>query len=288
MFGKKRRSKVFVLGDNTMLGSAVLEACSAQKDFVVSSVEGDHMVLEDWKELQWQMPSNAAVINCLDYGSIEHAEQNEKAFMKNIMESTRFIASACVFRDCALYHFSSHHIFDGDKGKHYTERDLPHPINVYGNGMTMAEKNVRMEGGSPLIIRVQSLFGPNGTNFVSDVVTQLQNGAEEIQAVGDQVTAPTYSRHVAEALVHLIRSGKTGAVNVAASGECSEYGLAKAIVDRVKPGVPVSMTKSEDMGWTAKRPKYGVLDNYWYTSWTSQEMPGWEEGLDLYLSELGC
>lgn len=278
---------MFVLGDDTMLGSAVVEACNAEEGFKVTSMSSENLALDKWQEMNWAFPSNAAVVNCLDYGDIEYAEQNEAAFMKNVMESTRNIANACVFRDCALYHFSSHHIFDGDKGKHYTERDLPHPINVYGNGMTMGEKNVRMEGGSPLVIRVQSLFGPNGDNFVRGVVDQLNDGAEEIRAVGDQVTAPTYSRHVAQAFIHLLGTGKTGAVNVAASGECSEYGLAKAIVDRVKPGVPVTMTTSEDMGYTARRPKYGVLDNYWYTSWTGREIPGWEEGLEQYLTELG-
>ena len=41
------------------------------------------------------------------------------------------------------------------------------------------------------------------------------------------------------------------------------------------------------MNYAAKRPKYGVLDNYWYSSWTGKEMPGWEEGLDQYLTEIG-
>jgi dTDP-4-dehydrorhamnose reductase len=285
---KNRRAKILVLGADTLLGKDVLEVCSAAEDFTVTSMNGDDVVIGNWRELQWALPNNSLFINCLYFGDIEEAEQNEKEFMKNIMETTRFLANACSFRDCSLFHFSSHHIFDGEKGKHYTERDLPHPISIYGNGMTMAEKNVRMEGGAPLIIRVQSLFGTGGDNFVNDVVEQLRNGAEEIHAVGDQVTAPTYTVHVAEALMHLIRAGKTGVVNVASSGECSEYGLAKAIVDRVKPGVPVVMSSSVEMGYKAKRPKYGVLDNYWYTSWTGKEMPGWEDGLDQYLTKLGC
>ena len=287
MARRKRKSKIFILGDDTLIGTDVLKVCEAQEDFQVGSLPSSSLALDDWREMQWTFPNDSAVVNCLEYGDIEFAEQNEKVFMKRIMESTRYIAHACAFRGCSLFHFSSHHIFDGDKGKHYSERDLPHPINVYGSGMTMAEKNVRMESGTPLIMLVQSLFGKGGVNFVDDVVNQLKEGATEIRAVGDQVTAPTYTLHVAEALLHLIRLDKTGVVNIASSGECSEYGLAKAIVDRVKPGTTVTMTTSADMGYTAKRPKYGVLDNYWYSSWTEKEMPGWEDGIEQYLTELG-
>ena len=58
-------------------------------------------------------------------------------------------------------------------------------------------------------------------------------------------------------------------------------------MERVNPAAKVEMVSMDDLGYKASRPKYGVLSNYWFESWTGQAMPGWEDALDEFLTELG-
>jgi dTDP-4-dehydrorhamnose reductase len=284
---RKKPYRITVIGQETLLGSDVLKVCSETESFEVQGFNSDDYDLDSWKDFQFRLPSNSTVINCLDYGDIEWAEEHSKPYFKRAVDTVRFIANACTFRDSRLFHFSSHHVFDGMKGKQYTERDVCHPISVYGQGCMAGEKTVRAEGGNTLIIRVQSLFGLNGPNYAKSVVDQLEGGATTIQAIGDLVTAPTYTKHVARAVSVLIKTDRAGLLNVASGGECSEYAFARAIVERVNPAAKVEMVSMDDLGYKASRPKYGVLSNYWFESWTGQAMPGWEDALDEFLTELG-
>jgi dTDP-4-dehydrorhamnose reductase len=284
---RKKTYRITIIGKETLLGSDVFKVCSESEDYDVQGLDSDAFDLDNWKEFQLRLPSNSTVINCLDYGDVEWAEENAKAYFKRAIDTVRFIANACTFRESRLFHFSSHHVFDGLKGKHYTERDVCHPVSVYGKGCLAGEKTVRAEGGNTLILRVQSLFGLHGPNYAKLVVDQLNGGITTIRAIGDLVTAPTYTKHVAEAVSVLIKMDRSGLLNIASSGECSQYAFAKAIVKRVNPLARVEMVSMDDLGYKAHRPKYGVLSNYWLESWTGKGMPDWESALDEFLTELG-
>ena len=70
-------------------------------------------------------------------------------------------------------------MFDGNKNEPYVEDDMPCPISVYGESKLAGENAVRASGATHLIVRVESLFGRRGKNFVKTIATRLLDGQKE-------------------------------------------------------------------------------------------------------------
>ena len=180
---------------------------------------------------------------------------------------------------------STDYVFNGRGARPYREDDIPDPVNAYGASKLEGERQVREAGGNHLIVRVQSLYGRHGHNFVRSILRKLEAEAPALRVVGDQVCSPTYTRHLAQAILALIRAEKTGVVHVRASGECTWHEFAAAIAARVRPGTAVHPVPTSAYPTPARRPAYAVMDCRRYREWTGRQMPHWREGLDAYLRE---
>ena len=110
---------------------------------------------------------------------------------------------------------------------------------------------------------------------------------EVLKVVDDQITAPTYTRHLAEALLDLLELEHGGVVHVSAEGECSWYEFAREIAALAAPGTPVEPITSEELERAAPRPPYTVLNKHRFLIWTGRRMPEWRVGLREYLEEEG-
>src|SRR5690606_16079772 len=103
-----------------------------------------------------------------------------------------------------------------------------------------------------------------------------------IRVVSDQVTAPTNTAEIAEALLPLVRDKAQGTFHLAAAGSCSWHEFASAIFERCGLAPDLSPVSSEEFGGPVRRPAYSVLG----TS-AAPALRHWSEGLDRYLSEKG-
>ena len=131
-------------------------------------------------------------------------------------------------------------------------------------------------------MRAAWLFGAGGPNFVA---TMLRLGAErdEVTVVTDQRGGPTWTGHLAAALVEVAeREGDVGLFHASGNGECSWYEFAVEIFDRARMRRRVVPTTSERFARPARRPAYSVLG-------TEREpgivLPPWQDGLAAYLAE---
>ena len=195
------------------------------------------------------------------------------------------VARLCAARNIGLIQISTDYVFDGRKGSAYSEDDPVNPLNVYGASKLAGEERVREAGGRSLIVRTQSLFGVRGANFVRTIVQRLRKSDEPLRVVHDQCSSPTYTRHLAAAIVRLIQLRQEGIVNVVASGFCSWFEFAQAIAARVKPGAAIEPVGSDEYPRPAVRPAYSVLDTRRYREWTGSALPSWRKGLEEYLAE---
>ena len=280
------RTKAVVVGCNGMLGTDLVKACDAA-GFDVVGLDLPQLDIRDFNSVREVLPQADWVINCAAYTRVDDAESNRQdAFAVNA-EGAHSLARVCVRRGMKLMHISTDYIFDGRKGRPYVEMDHPDPLGVYGASKLAGEKAVRAEGGHFLILRTQSLFGVRGPNFVRAIAQKANRDEGEISVVEDQVSSPTYTGHLADAIVRLIRLDKQGVVHVSASESCSWFEFARAIIERVKPSAKVVPVKSSELRRPAPRPAYSVLDSTLYTTWTGHRMPPWWEGLDAYLKEEG-
>ncbi len=276
--------KVLVIGANGMLGRDVVEDCRAVGHNALG-FDLPELDVTNYPDMRSKLPEAEWIINCSAYTRVDDAETDRTNALTVNYEGVRNLARIGCHRLVPIIHISTDYVFDGRSDKPYREKDPAGPINIYGASKLAGEKALRSGGGPYLIVRTQSLFGRNGPNFVRAIAKKARESDEPLRVVDDQISAPTYTRHLAGALIRLMKIEPEGIVHVTASGSCSWYEFACAIVERLKPGHQVVPVKSAQMKRPAARPKYAVLSNQRYRELTSHIMPTWQEGLDEYLKE---
>jgi len=278
--------KIVVLGSKGLLGSDLLATC-VHRGLEAYGFDLPEIDVTDLESVRAVLPQVDWVVNCAGYTSVDAAEHDrDEAFRLNA-DGAHAVARVCNHRRIRLLHLSTDYVFDGTKRRPYNEKDGVNPLSVYGASKLAGEKAVRSEGLRFLVVRTQALFGRSGPCFVQRVMEHLASGDAPFRAIDDQMIAPTYTRHLSEALITLMRLDRSGLVHVAATGECSWYDLARAIASRVKPGAAVDAITTAQARQAAPRPPYSVLDTRLYHSWTQRVMPSWREGLDAFMADGG-
>src|SRR5918997_616019 len=137
-----------------------------------------------------------------------------------------------------LVHVSTDYVFDGEADEPYEEDAPTAPRSAYGRSKLAGERAIDQTRAA--IVRSSWLFGPHGRNFV-DTMRRLGAERDELAVVDDQVGCPTYTGHLAPALVTVAERGLTGVLHVAGGGRCTWFDLAVAtfeetgIACRVRP-----------------------------------------------------
>ncbi|HEY1540159.1 MAG TPA: sugar nucleotide-binding protein, partial [Solirubrobacteraceae bacterium] len=131
------------------------------------------------------------------------------------------------------------------------------------------------------IVRTAWLFGAGGKNFV-DTMLALGAQREEVSVVTDQVGCPTWTGHLAGALVALAeRPDATGIYHVAGAGSCSWNELASEVFRRAGLDCRVLPATSEQFVRPAKRPAYSVLGS---ERADAVSLAPWQDGVAEYLA----
>ena len=226
-----------------MLGSDVSAVLSQNERCEILSYARSEVDVCDVAAVRSALRGANIVVNCAAYTAVDLAEsESEKAYHINL-HGAQNVAVCAHEAHVRLIHTSTDYVFDGSKESAYSEKDLPNPLNVYGSSKLAGEKAVRSVGGDYTILRLQALFGVHGGNFVEAMIKQFNGDATEVRVVGDQVTIPTYTRHVAEYIEFLSYKPFRGVLNVSASGFCSWYDFAVEIAKQTgctKPLIEVT------------------------------------------------
>jgi dTDP-4-dehydrorhamnose reductase len=135
------------------------------------------------------------LINAAAFTNVDLCEtEPEQAFRINA-EAPRILAEICGEKNSRLIHFSTDYVFDGEKREPYTEEDEANPISVYGESKLAGEKNVLAAQGRHLVVRVSWVFGPDRPSFIDGMIKRAQE-SEEIDAVADKISTPTYTHDI--------------------------------------------------------------------------------------------
>lgn len=226
------------------------------------------------------------VVNCAAYTRVDEAERERDVCHAVNALGAGFVAHACAESHAYLIHISTDYVFSGEKNTPWTEEDPVAPLNYYGRTKLEGELRVLASCARALIVRTQSLYGIHGRSFPRAILNQLAAGKRELRVVSDQISSPTYTRHLADILLDLARlRPQERILHAAASGACSWWEFACAIVNRVRPGTPVIRISSSELNLPARRPTYSVLDTTKLQRLLGRCPPSWQEGLDAYLEE---
>jgi dTDP-4-dehydrorhamnose reductase len=104
--------------------------------------------------------------------------------------------------------------------------------------------------------------------------------------VADQIGSPTWTGHLAPAIVRLLELGAGGTFHLTNSGETSWRGFAVAIMAGAGLDVPVEAITTNEYPTPARRPPYSVLDNRRWRELGETPLPEWRDGLASYLRGL--
>ncbi len=174
-------------------------------------------------------------------------------------------------------------MFAGDKPSAYLESDPTGPRSVYGSSKLEGERAVaRAAPGAHTIVRSAWLFGAGGRCF-PDTMLRLAAERDELTVVDDQVGCPTFTGHLARALVELIERPRRplGIVHCAAGGECSWFEFAVEVLRSAGVSIPVRPVTSDQFPRPAQRPAYSVLRS---GRPDVPELAHWRDGLTDYLT----
>lgn len=278
---------LIVLGSHGMLGSELVRQ-ARQQGYRVLEADLPEIDLTREDPGLSGLPPSRWVVNCAAYTDVDGAETaKETAFAVNARGAER-VALWCRDRYMKLLHLSTDYVFDGRSLRPYREDDPPSPLNTYGQSKLAGEQAIQRVGGRYLILRTQSLFGPRGKHFVGAILRNLRAGQNPVAVVCDQVSCPTYTRDLADAILRLMPMDAEGIVHVSASGECSWYEFACAVAEHVGQRRRIVPVTTDQYPRPARRPRYSVLDKQRYTTLTGQTPPAWQQGLRRFLTEFAA
>ena len=224
------------------------------------------------------------VVNCAAWTDVDGAEASEPDATAVNGDGTGHVALAAARAGAWTIHISSDYVFDGAKTEPYVETDAPRPLSAYGRSKLAGELAVAQAApDAHTIVRSSWLFGPGGPCFPATIL-RLATEREELTVVDDQVGCPTFTGHLAQALIELSASPARpgGIVHVAAAGSCSWYELAVQIVTAAGLPCRVNPGSTDELGRPAPRPPYSVL-----VSERGPEVPRlahWRDGLAEFMA----
>ncbi len=221
------------------------------------------------------------VVNCAAWTDVDGAEARFGDALAVNGAGAGHVAAAAHVVGAWTIHVSTDYVFDGSKREPYLESDPVGPVSAYGRSKLAGEEEVaRAAPGRHTLVRSAWLFGAHGRCFPKTIL-RLAGERDELSVVSDQIGCPTFTGHLAAALVELAEAPRTGILHVAAAGTCSWWEFAAAVVGAAGLRCEVRPITTAEYPTPARRPAYSVLG----TERGAPVLPAWQDGLAAFLSE---
>jgi dTDP-4-dehydrorhamnose reductase len=237
--------------------------------------------------LQDESGSLDGIVNCAAWTDVDGAEsKREQAHAVNA-EGAGVLAGVAHQGGVPLLHISTDYVFDGvapldaeGRPRPYIESDPTGPRSVYGQTKLDGERRVLAASPNHTVVRTAWLYGVDGPNFVATML-RLAGERDAVQVVDDQIGSPTWSGHLAPAVLGLLEREVSGLVHLTGVGAVSWNGFAREIFRQAEVQCRVEPASSEQMARPAPRPAYSVLES---ERDDVLPMPPWQDGLAGYLA----
>ncbi len=284
--------KLMVVGAGGRLGAALVRELGGE--FSVVGFNRSQLDLGQPEQLRATLAPLAfdALINAAALTNVDYCEDHREEAMQLNAEAPRVLAELCREKGARFVHVSTDYVFDGEKREPYTEADAAVPISVYGESKREGEVRVAEANAEAVVARVSWVFGPDRPSFVDAMLKKAQN-EEQIAAVADKYSTPTYTRDIA-AMLRPLLSGETGSglLHLANRGACSWQEYAQWALDCAhRLGVPMKATTvgasslGEMKNFVARRPVYTVLGTEKYERLTGQTPRDWHDAVAEYVQD---
>jgi dTDP-4-dehydrorhamnose reductase len=228
-----------------------------------------------------------AVVNCAAWTDVDGAEAEPGRAHEVNARGAANVAEAAAAADVRMLHVSTDYVFAGEAPldasgapRAYVESDPTGPRSVYGATKLEGERAVLAASRRHAAVRSSWLFGMGGRNFVATMLA-LAGERDGVDVVDDQVGCPTWTGHLAPALLGLLERDVSGLVHQAGAGAVSWNGFAREIFRQAELPCAVRATSSAAMARPAPRPAWSVLES---ERDDVLPLPPWQDGLAGYLA----
>ena len=227
------------------------------------------------------------IVNCAAWTDVDGAEAQPDAARAVNADGAGVLARAAAARGMPLLHISTDYVFDGappldgdGRPRPYLESDPTGPRSVYGRTKLEGEQQVLAASPAHTVVRTAWLYGLDGANFPATML-RLAGEREAVQVVTDQVGSPTWSGHLAPAILGLLERGVSGLLHLTGGGHVSWCGFAEEIFRQAEVDCRVEPTTSEEFVRPAPRPAWSALES---GRDDVLPLPPWQDGLAGYLA----
>ncbi len=228
-----------------------------------------------------------AIVNCAAWTDVDGAEsKREQAHAVNA-DGAGILARSAARIGVPMLHVSTDYVFDGTapldangRERPYVESDRTGPRSVYGSTKLEGEREVLAASSQHTVVRTAWLYGVDGKNFV-ETMLRLASERDAVQVVTDQIGSPTWSGHLAPAILGLLEREVRGLVHMTGAGEVSWNGFAQEIFRQAEVDCRAEPASSEQMARPAPRPAWSALAS---EREDVLPMPDWRDGLAGYLA----
>ncbi len=283
--------RLLVAGAHGMLGSDVQRAGERAGWEIVALGHGELDITDaDAVGEAFDRVRPEAAVNCAAWTDVDGAEtEREQAWLLNGTGAGN-VARAAAGAGVPLVHISTDYVFSGvapldgaGAPRPYVESDVVGPRTAYGQTKLVGEGQVLAASRAHAVVRTAWLFGVDGGSFPATML-RLAGERPSVRVVTDQVGCPTWTGHLAPALIGLIERGVSGLVHQCGSGHVSWHDYAIEIFRQAEVSCEVQEASSAEMARPAPRPAWSALES---EREDVLPMPPWQDGLAGYLAARG-
>jgi dTDP-4-dehydrorhamnose reductase len=287
-----KKLKIVVLGAGGRLGAALVREYG--RECKVTGFTHGELDLAELERLRLTLRplSFDVLINAAALTNVDYCETHRDEAMLLNATAPQVLAEICRKKDARFVHVSTDYVFDGEKNEPYTEEDATEAISIYGESKRAGELEVLAANERALVLRVSWVFGPDRPSFV-DAILKRARSEEEVAAVADKFSTPTYTRDIAALLRPLLDSQEVaGLLHLANRGACSWQEYAQWALDCCHEfGVPMrakavgALSLGQMKNFVARRPPYTVLATEKYERLTGSAPRHWHDAVAEYVRD---
>jgi dTDP-4-dehydrorhamnose reductase len=284
--------RVLIIGAAGQLGRELVRALPGDTTI---ALDRDALDLRDTAAVAARLAAERpdVVVNAAADNRVDAAEVDPSAVQAINADAVGGLARASRACGAFLVHTSTDYVFDGRARRPYTEDAPPGPLSAYARSKVAGERQCATHAPRHAIVRVAGLYAAGGSrgkggSFVDTVLARARRG-EGLRIVDDQVTAPTWARDVATALVRVLPrwvrgDAPPGVYHVTNGGECSWYQFACAALAIAGVAAEVAAVSSATFAAAAPRPAYSVLANTRLAAAGEPPLRHWRDALSAFLA----
>jgi len=238
------------------------------------------------------------IINAIAYTNVNLAEKEKKIAYALNADFPKNLAQISEELGTKLLHLSTDYVFDGITNIPYTESSVTNPINTYGKSKLLGEQNIINYSSKYIILRTSWVYGLWRNNFLLKMI-EFMKKEKTLHVVCDQIGTPTWSRHVAQGITHIIniinlkeknilQFNDWGVYHLTSGGYTSWYEFTKEIhlLSNIKYNKKINKIKSYELNTLVSRPMFSVLSNKKTQNFFKFTAPHWKIALKDCLIDL--